>query len=431
MLLRSSSGDYFRWGFTGDYVADCAGSLHAEALAFAHALDWVFTSLVDSVRPVHIYGDATAIGYGADGSQQIAKGLNDLGTLVRHMFCLTQSSLPLVEYHHVKAHSGQIDNELVDSLAKAIAKQTWSPHVGIPSLERWYSEPLLPWAWLMVENVRFAGSSLPQLDDLAAGRSFPGIPQGDFDPFGGKPEIKPGNVDFDLLSGDYDHFVIAMDLDMSLKPSSGVVRPRRALYDRKAARADPEKLRTMLESPPAVPWGVAADDHWHIIEEHCSKFLRRHFPLPKRQVRQEYFSEDTWRLLTARKDVEIQIKAADRRIAGYALYCAFVGWRSLLDLRKSSAEDAPVEVVSTVCLYQERALLLWVRGQLDSRFRSQRKQDLLSFRSTCSLNFSNQVRSGDTSSLFSSETKAPCQQRQRLQCSKATARPGNGRGDLW
>ena len=642
VLLRSAAGDYFRWGFTGGYIEGCGGSLHAEAIAFAHTLDWIITNLLNSVRPVHIYGDATAIGYGADGSQKIATGLNDVGIAVRHMFCLAQSALPSIDYHHVKAHCGQIDNELVDSLAKAIAKQTWSPHAGIPSLDRWTAEPLMPWAWLLVENVCSTGSSLPQLDDLAARRAFPGVPQGDFDPFGSFPEISANNatarqvnlrlgsanvrslkegveqggfkdkvelisaqirkhgydvfaiqesrgredrvavtygitrlvsaalcgqggvelwfnpngslaeagcgpldtshfhilsssptwliadcdhpllqcifavayapqsgrdtldidqwwesfkkallpfkckdlvlmgdlnahlgsvettgigglawsdentagthlrslledhniclpatfshlhsgtsvtfrsasggqsrvdyiglpeswvpgvkrssvdVEFDLLSGDFDHFAVSVNLGMSLQPSSSVVRPRRAIYDRKAAKADPDKLRAMLESLPVVPWGIAADQHWHIIEKHCSRFLRYNFPLPKRQVRQEYFSDETWTLLNARKVVEIQIKAADRRIADDVLYCAFIGWKSLTATQQTVCEE-PLPVYE---LRQERAMLLWVRGQLDSRFRSQRKSDLVNFRVSCSLNFSNQVRSGDTSALY-------------------------------
>ena len=105
-------------------IENGSGSLQAEAEAFAYALDWIISTLSDTTRPIHIYGDATAIGFGADGKQNIARGLNDLGRLVRNLFCLAQSALPEVAYHHVKAHSGQTNNELVDSAAKAIANSS-------------------------------------------------------------------------------------------------------------------------------------------------------------------------------------------------------------------------------------------------------------------------------------------------------------------
>ena len=39
VVLRSAHGDYFRWGFTGGLLEDSQGSLHAEAYAFASALE--------------------------------------------------------------------------------------------------------------------------------------------------------------------------------------------------------------------------------------------------------------------------------------------------------------------------------------------------------------------------------------------------------
>ena len=189
VVLRDHRGNYYRWGFTGDIIEKGAGSLHAEAEAFVFALDWIVSTISDTARPVHIYGDATAIGFGADGSQNIAKGLEDLGRQVRSLFCLAQSALPSVSYHHVKAHSGQPDNELVDSAAKAIALQQWSPHTGIPSRLRWSNAPLLPWAWMLVENAHGHTSSLPSLDDLASGFALPSIPLSHIDPFGLQPEV--------------------------------------------------------------------------------------------------------------------------------------------------------------------------------------------------------------------------------------------------
>ena len=191
VVLRSQEGSFYRWGFTGGCIDGSFGSLHAEAFAFASALDWICSSLVDSLRPIHIYGDATAVGFGADGSQKLARGLDDLGKLTRTLFCLAQSALPEVAYHHIKAHCGQIDNELVDSVAKALAKQAWSPHLGVSHPSRWFDAPLLPWSWLLVENFQPGPSSLPSLDDLVTCKAFPSVPQAAIDPFAASPEVGP------------------------------------------------------------------------------------------------------------------------------------------------------------------------------------------------------------------------------------------------
>lgn len=641
VLLRSSTGEYYRWGFSGGILDACNGSLHAEAVAFAFVLDWIVTSLADTMRSIYVYGDATAVGLGADGAQNIATGLDDLGVTVRYLFCLAQSLLPSLAYLHVKAHCGQIDNECVDSLARAIAKQSWSPHSGTPDLCRWFEVPLLPWAWLLIENCRVPASSLPDLDDLVAGKSLPSVPQGPAGVFGTEPEctsiakpiqtslklgtanvrslkeklkapfsdkaelichqmiaqhfdlfaiqesraycdrvsslcgvtrfiaaangghggvelwinpegplslagcgplgahhfcvrsssstwlvldcdhpllqciiavvyapqsgratadidawrslfeqeLKPfltkdlvllgdfnahvGSVevdgigslgwaeenvagshlrclieqhdmvlpstfglyhsgpsptfrsasggclrvdyvgipnswlagvkasyvdqDFDLMSGDFDHHVVVLELEMSIRPSSGSVRSRRAQYDRQAARANPSLLKKMLDSIPSVPWGVATDQHWAVIERHCSGFLKKHFPLPKRHVRQAYFSQQTWSILQARKDLSIQIREADRKVNCWRLARVFALWRSCVSQGSSGAVPPACDVA---CAFQDRALLLWARNQLDSRFRAQRKADLASFRATCSLRFNEAMCGGDVSSLY-------------------------------
>ena len=642
VVLRSNQGDFFRWGFTGGILEEAGGSLHAEAHAMAFALDWVVATLACSRRSVYLYGDATAVGYGASGSQKIAAGLEELGALVRHLFCISQAALPHLEYRHIKAHCGQVDNELVDSLARAIASQEWSPHVGVPDIQRWSRVPLLDWAWLLIENFQAEPSSLPCLDDLASGRSFPAVPQPAIDPFEAPSEISQdkalatvvnlkfgsanvrtlkegcsegglsdkiellsaqmraknydvlavqesrarvdrttsfgsitrlvsaadhgqggvelwvnadgplsqgslgplkathfhvqassptflvancdhpllqctfviayapqggrlhseivdwwstfsqllaplvgkdvvlmgdfnahigavetvgigsfgwatenlagghlrslvedhalcvpstfshfhsgptttfrsasgGNsrvdyiavphawilgiktsfvdVEFDLLSGDYDHFVVALELEMSITPCSGVNRPRRPLYDRQAARAHPDLLRRMIHSIPPVAWGVGLDQHWEVIEKHCSAFLRRHFPLPKRHVRQEYFSSKTWSLLCHRKDTSIQVRAADARINRWQLLRFFGLWRTV---GGTFSVSEPSSVPLAHC-YQERALLLWSRAKLDVLFRESRKQDLVFHRSNCALDFRHTVSTGNPALMF-------------------------------
>ena len=205
------------------------------------------------------------------------------------------------------------------------------------------------------------------------------------------------DIEFDLLSGDYDHFVVALELEMSITPCSGVNRPRRPLYDRQAARAHPDLLRRMIHSIPPVAWGVGLDQHWEVIEKHCSAFLKRHFPLPKRHVRQEYFSPKTWDLLCHRKDVAIQVRDADTRISRWQLLRFFGLWRAA---GKSASTPSEASSLALAHCYQERALLLWSRAKLDVLFRASRKQDLVLYRTHCALDFRHTVSTGNPALMF-------------------------------
>ena len=199
------------------------------------------------------------------------------------------------------------------------------------------------------------------------------------------------------MSGDYDHYVVALDLTMQLVPSSSLTRPRRAQYDRNAARADPGALRMMLQTMPSVAWGVGVDEHWRQLEAHCSAFLRKHFPRPKRQMRQEFFSTTTWSTLTSRKEVDIQIKAVDRSIAQWSLHKFFSAWKQ----NKTPTHNPLLQTnIAVVNLYQEKAVLLWARSQLAASFRHHRNEDLRRHRATSDLHFQACIGSGNASALY-------------------------------
>ena len=139
---------------------------------------------------------------------------------------------------------------------------------------------------------------------------------------------------------------------MHVAPASQLTRPRRAQYDRKAARKDPCLLRRMINSMPAVPWGVGVDEHWGILERHCAAFLTKHFPLAKRHQRQDFLSEATWSTLTSRKDTDIQLRALDKSIANARLGSVFSAWRSAMKQFANTEADPRVSLIN---LYQERA----------------------------------------------------------------------------
>ena len=148
---------------------------------------------------------------------------------------------------------------------------------------------------------------------------------------------------------------------------------------------------------PPVAWGVGLDQHWEVIEKHCSAFLKRHFPLPKRHVRQEYFSPKTWDLLCHRKDVAIQVRDADTRISRWQLLRFFGLWRAA---GKSASTPSEASSLALAHCYQERALLLWSRAKLDVLFRASRKQDLVLYRTHCALDFRHTVSTGNPALMF-------------------------------
>ena len=207
------------------------------------------------------------------------------------------------------------------------------------------------------------------------------------------------DLDFDLMSGDFDHYAVALEMQMKVTPVSSLTWPRRAQYDRKAARKDPCLLRQMINSMPSVPWGVGVDEHWSLLERHCAAFLTKHFPLAKRHPRQDFFSDATWSTLTSRKDIDIQIRAIDKSIAQAYIGSLFLAWKSTLSQSAGTAADSRVSLIN---LYQERALLLWVRTQLAARFRQQRNEDLRNFRANSALSLARDVNSGDASQVYKS-----------------------------
>ena len=70
-------------------------------------------------------------------------------------------------------------------------------------------------------------------------------------------------------------------------------------------------------------------------------------------------------------------------------------------MRQSDGTEADSRV-SLINLYQERALLLWVRTQLAARFRQQRNEDLRNFRANSALSLARDVNSGDASQVYKS-----------------------------
>ena len=145
---------FHRLGFTGALLDDripeaIPDALDAEAAAIIFAADW----LLSLPHPMHcvLHFDALAVGYGACGVQHEpapASSPRPLQHLARVAVCMVQSYHASVRCHHIKAHSGQPDNEVADSVAHAIVTG-WQPPCSPPfRLRALFDHPLRDWAWL-------------------------------------------------------------------------------------------------------------------------------------------------------------------------------------------------------------------------------------------------------------------------------------------
>lgn len=166
VVLQQPGLEFRRWGFTGAPFSDSPSSLSAEARGALAALHWICCTLVDCRKPTTLYCDATCIGLGLVGAQKLPEAIGCDAGKARAMYQLAKALVPQLQYRHVKAHSGQIDNEVVDSVAKAIASQGWSPFCGIPDFLAGLSLPLWDWAWLLIETDVNDNPEFPALADL-------------------------------------------------------------------------------------------------------------------------------------------------------------------------------------------------------------------------------------------------------------------------
>ena len=152
VVLQLQGRLYFRWGFTGGRTECCSSSLEAEALSTAHALLWLVSSMADTRYPIQLHGDATTIGLGADGTQNEPKVKAVEELHLRPLFQFCNAVIKDLTFHHVPAHAGQVDNETVDSVAKALVSQNWSPFTGVPDIYPILNTPCFDWAWLLIEH---------------------------------------------------------------------------------------------------------------------------------------------------------------------------------------------------------------------------------------------------------------------------------------
>ena len=149
---------FVRVCYTGDVVQQGlyeaqSDSLDAEAMALIQAADWLLSCPPVAGRRITIHFDALAARLGAFGDQAIpgaSSGERCIQNTARAAMMLAQCKHEGLEWRHIHAHSGQPDNEAVDSIAKALA-QGWEATFKPPyRLQKWNTHSLRDWAWIEI-----------------------------------------------------------------------------------------------------------------------------------------------------------------------------------------------------------------------------------------------------------------------------------------
>lgn len=148
---------YHRVGFTGAPLDEswCEGpadALDAEAMALLHVADWLMSQRGPIACTVHF--DAQAVGFGTAGVHNVACEASEprlLQGVARALFAVAQARHSDLVCRHVKAHAGQPDNEIADSVAYAILRG-WRPPCSPPlRFTAFANHPLRDWVWLECE----------------------------------------------------------------------------------------------------------------------------------------------------------------------------------------------------------------------------------------------------------------------------------------
>ena len=146
--LRAQPHEAWHVGESDDMAITC------EILGIVWGLIWAWEFAADYGIPVHCKYDCMSAGLGTFGMQAAVKG-SDTGqpTPLALFACLVRqcvaTRLPL-HHGHVRAHSGQVANELCDELAKRVRRVG---HAGCFTLlpewpKKLFEHPCRDWAWL-------------------------------------------------------------------------------------------------------------------------------------------------------------------------------------------------------------------------------------------------------------------------------------------
>ena len=172
---RQTAHKHFFVGWTGGIVsldphdrnfvgANSQSANDGEASAIIWALMWILQS--GHWRPCHIHFDSTTAGFTATGAWHFDQR-SLIKRKMRELVQVSQEIRPgMLQFHHVKAHSGQPCNELVDGFAKQMIKEGRKNAADFPSWKPLFTEGanLLAWSWWFVKGIH-RDSGMPSLQN--------------------------------------------------------------------------------------------------------------------------------------------------------------------------------------------------------------------------------------------------------------------------
>ena len=166
---------FHRLGYTGalldSSLLDCQlDALDAEAMALVAVADWLLSVKHPMAFTIHF--DAQAVGHGTFGISNVVcetAAPRTLQRAARAVLAIAQARHPGLLGVHVKAHAGQPDNEIADSIAHAILCG-WDPPCTPPCrVAELVQHPLRDWGWLECAPTR----ELPSIETMLQTPSGP------------------------------------------------------------------------------------------------------------------------------------------------------------------------------------------------------------------------------------------------------------------
>ena len=136
------------------------------------------------------------------------------------------------------------------------------------------------------------------------------------------------DTSIDVLNGDRDHHVVAVELQFKIQKHNTFTFKRQPWYDRPKAKLDQQALKETVECIPSIDWATDTTEHWDHIRDHLQFRLAQKFPCQKRQRRQLYFSPHTWELVCQRRDVRNHSRSLLRSKKLLILQAFFASWKS-------------------------------------------------------------------------------------------------------
>lgn len=129
--------------------------------------------------------------------------------------------------------------------------------------------------------------------------------------------------DIDLMNGDHDHRVLALQMSLVLQRQTSDHIKKVARYDRAAAAVSEHHSQVHI---PQLDWGVEVNQHWAHIRDSVRQQCQVLYPKPKRVKRQLYFSQQAWDQLCHRKDLRQEGRRLLREEDSMLLKRLFLVW---------------------------------------------------------------------------------------------------------